>query len=377
MRRPDYLSSARCYALLVRLIYLHDHGERDRTELARGDRMTPLLEVADLRVSYCTSKGARTMALGGVDLRLEAGETLGVLGESGSGKSTLATALLGMLPLSGRVESGAVRFMGRDLLTCDAPELRKIRGERVALIFQEPSQALHPALRVAEQVSDVLAAHKKLSRGALREKVMCVLASIFPTETERIAQSYPHQLSGGQRARVLIAQAICCEPELIVADEPTASLDPETQLEILLLFGRLRQEFQISLIWITHNPALLAGFADRVMVLYAGRVAEMGPTAEVLLSPRHPYTQALLRCLPPAATGDVLAARKTALPVIRGEAATALDADRCLFEPRCDERRQVCGERRPAMTQLSSELGSGLGGGHAVSCVKYVSSMNS
>src|SRR5271156_5992441 len=263
--------------------------------------MTPLLEVEDLYVSYCASNGARTIALSGVNLCLAAGETLGVLGESGSGKSTLATALLGMLPASARGEGGAVR--------------------------------------VAEQVRDVLAAHKNLSRGALREKAMHVLASVFPTETERIAQSYPHQLSGGQRARVLIAQAICCEPALIVADEPTASLDPETQLEISLLFRRLREEFHLSVIWITHNPALLAGFADRVMVLYAGRVAEIGPTAEVLLSPRHPHTQALLRCLPPAA-GDVLAARKTALSVIRGEApVSAMDADRCLFETRCDDRR--------------------------------------
>lgn len=339
--------------------------------------MTALLEVEDLGVSYGASNGARTVALGGVNLRLEAGETLGVLGESGSGKSTLATALLGMLPPNARVEGGAVRLAGHDLLRCDTRELRKIRGERMALIFQEPSQALHPALRVAEQVRDVLTAHKNLSRVALREKAMQVLAAVFPTETERIAQSYPHQLSGGQRARVLIAQAICCEPALIVADEPTASLDPETQLEILFLFQRLREEFHLSLIWITHNPALLAGFADRVMVLYAGRVAEIGPTAEVLLSPRHPYTEALLRCLPPA-TGDGLAARKKALSVIRGEApVTGLDADRCLFEARCDDRRDVCGERKPAMTQLIGGLGDGLGGGHAVSCVKYVSSMNS
>ncbi|MGA2419362.1 MAG: oligopeptide/dipeptide ABC transporter ATP-binding protein, partial [Candidatus Acidiferrum sp.] len=238
-------------------------------------------------------------------------------------------------------------------------------------------QALHPALRVAEQVRDVLAAHKNLSREALREKVMQVLVAVFPTETERIAQSYPHQLSGGQRARVLIAQSICCEPALIVADEPTASLDPETQLEVLLLFKRLREEFHLSLIWITHNPALLAGFADRVMVVYAGRVAEIGPTAEVLLSPRHPYTQALLRCLPPG-VGDGLAARKTALSAIRGEApVTGLAADQCLFEARCDDRRDVCCERKPAMVQLSDEMAGRGRGGHTVSCVKYVSSINS
>jgi oligopeptide/dipeptide ABC transporter ATP-binding protein len=268
-----------------------------------------------------------------------------------------------MLPPGGRIERGAVRFAGRELSKCSAREMEKIRGERMALIFQEPSQALHPALRVAQQVGEVIAAHTKLGRGAVREKARRVLATVFPEEWERIAQSYPHQLSGGQRARVLIAQAICCEPALIVADEPTASLDPETQQEILQLFRKLRAEFNLSLIWITHSPALLAGFADRVMVLYAGRVAEVGPTAEVLFSPRHPYTQALLRCLPPG-PDDGQAGRKTVLPMIAGEPPVAVrEAGRCVFEPRCSERMDVCVGHEPEMVQLSGE--------HQVSCVKY------
>jgi len=325
--------------------------------------MTPLLEVQDLHVSYGAASGQGGVALAGVNLRLLAGETLGVLGESGSGKSTLAAALLRMLPANGIVDRGAVRFDGRELLQCNARKMEKIRGGRMALIFQEPSQALHPALRVSQQVCDVLAAHSDLPRVALRERTRRVLAAVFPTETERIAQSYPHELSGGQRARVLIAQAICCEPALIVADEPTASLDAETQMEILQLFRRLREEFKLALIWITHNPALLAGFADRVMVLYAGRVAEVGPTARVLDSPRHPYTQALLRCLPPG-LGQGYVGRKTELAVIPGVAPMTLrDSGRCVFEARCSDRMDVCISREPELVRV--------GGEQFVSCVKY------
>jgi len=304
------------------------------------------------------------VALADVSLRLLTGETLGVLGESGSGKSTLALALLRMLPPRARVDYGTVKFAGRELLQCDGREMEKIRGARMALIFQEPSQALHPALRVAEQVRDVIDAHKKLRRAALREKTWQALKAVFPTETDRIAQSYPHELSGGQRARVLIAQAICCEPALIVADEPTASLDAETQMDILLLFRRLRQEFKLSLIWITHNPVLLAGFADRVLVLYAGRVAEVGPAAQVLSLPRHPYTRALLRCLPPG-LDDGFLGRKTGLEVISGETPVAMpDAGRCVFEGRCRERMEVCVSGEPELVCA--------GGEHLVSCVKYI-----
>jgi peptide/nickel transport system ATP-binding protein len=304
------------------------------------------------------------VALAGVDLCLQAGETLGVLGESGSGKSTLAAALLRMLPGNARVERGAVRFAGREILTCDARAMEKIRGARMALIFQEPSQALHPMLRMGEQVREVIAAHTGLRGAAMRERTLRVLAAVFPEETGRIAESYAHQLSGGQRARVLIAQAICCKPELIVADEPTASLDAETQMEILRLFGRLRDEFKVAVIWITHNPALLAGFAERVMVLYAGRVVEVGASAEVLFSPRHPYTQGLLRSLPPGLS-DGFGRRKGGLAVIPGEAAPALmDAGRCVFEARCGERMEVCVAGEPEMVRVG-------GGEHLVSCVKY------
>ena len=241
--------------------------------------MAPLLDVQNLRVSYTARTGQCSTALAKVSFALQPGETLGVLGESGSGKSTLAAALLRLLPAKGRIDEGAVHFAGQDLLRATPRELEKIRGDRIALIFQEPSLALHPAIRVLQQIGNVIAAHKSFGRRAVREHARQILAAVFPTETERIANSYPHQLSGGQKARVLIAQAISCGPSLIVADEPTASLDPETQQEILALFRALRQKFNLSVIWITHNPLLLEGFADRVLVLYAGRVVETGPAA--------------------------------------------------------------------------------------------------
>src|SRR6266403_608936 len=328
--------------------------------------MAPLLDVQNLRVSYTARSGQCLTALANVSFALQPGETLGVLGESGSGKSTLAAALLRLLPANGRIERGAVYFEGQDLLRTAPRELEKIRGGRLALIFQEPSLALHPAILVAQQIGDVIAAHKSFGRRYVREQARQILAAVFPTEAERIADSYPHQLSGGQRARVLVAQAISCGPSLIVADEPTASLDPETQQGSLALFRTLRQKFNLSVIWITHNPLLLEGFADRVLVMYAGRVVEAGQTRSVLSSPRHPYTQALLRGLPPRIE-DGFANYKKYLPAIPGEAGVSVAASegcRCLFEPRCTERMVICTEREPGMIQLNST--------HRASCFKHV-----
>ena len=268
-----------------------------------------------------------------------------------------------LLPGNAEIQYGAVLFEGLDLLRAESRALERIRGARIALIFQEPSLALHPTLRIGEQISDVLASHQALSRQALREKTLRILEEVFPVEPARIANSYPHQLSGGQQQRVLIAQAIACGPSLIVADEPTASLDPTTQKEVLSLFQALREKFNLSLILITHNPALLTGLADRVLVLYAGRIAEIGPTEEVLTFPQHPYTRALLECLPgrhdEQATGS-----KPMLPIISGEAPNlAALAGGCRFESRCEGRMELCIQREPAAVAVSEA--------HEVSCFKY------
>ena len=250
------------------------------------------------------------------------------------------------------------------MLQADLRELVRIRGKRIALINQEPSAALHPTMHIGDQVGEVLAAHEHLDKRARRERVRQVLEAVFPAETGRISSSYPHQLSGGQRQRVLIAQAIACGPSIVVADEPTASLDPTTQREILSVFQNLREKFGLAIILITHNPSLLAGLADRVLILYAGRVAEIGPTESVLSTPLHPYTRALLRCLPPLLGTADEANRKTMLPVISGDPPnSALHPQGCRFEPRCPDRFEACGKREPAAVTLND--------GHTVSCFKF------
>ena len=327
--------------------------------------MIAILEIQDLHVSYRSSGGGLCPALTSVSFGLMPGEIMGVLGESGSGKSTLAGSLVRLLPANARITRGAVQFEGTDLLRANADELRQIRGRRISLIFQEPSLALHPTMRVGEQVRQVLAAHDSLGKSALNEQTRQVFDQVFPEEADRISHSYPHQLSGGQRQRVLIAQAIACGPSVVIADEPTASLDPTTQMEILGVFRNLREKLGLAMIFITHNPALLCGFADRVLVLYAGKVAECGSAETVLASPRHPYTKALFHSIPTVfdRPGNT---RKTKLPAILGDSArSSLPIQGCPFEPRCTERMDTCKEREPTRVNLSAS--------HTVSCFKYES----
>jgi oligopeptide/dipeptide ABC transporter ATP-binding protein len=291
------------------------------------------------------------------------GEILGVLGESGSGKSTLAASVLRLLPPNGQIEKGAVLYEGHDLLQANPEELRQIRGGSIALIFQEPSLALHPTIRVGEQVRRVLAAHQRSAKNVLNDRTREVFTQLFPQDTDRILCSYPHQLSGGQRQRALIAQAIACSPSLVIADEPTAALDPVTQMEILGVFRSLREKLGIAMIFITHNPALLSGFADRLLVLYAGQVVEWGPAEIVLKSPQHPYTKALFESLPAISAEDGKN-RKHKLPAIAGNSSpSSLPRQGCSFEPRCTVRMDVCREYEPPLVKL--------GDTHIVSCFKY------
>jgi peptide/nickel transport system ATP-binding protein len=325
--------------------------------------MTPLLKVQGLHVAYSDRMGELCPALAGVNFDLGPGEILGVVGESGSGKSTLAAALLRLLPSNGKIQQGTVLFEGKNLLDASAQDLRKIRGGRIGLIFQEPGSSLHPTMPVGQQVSDVLAAHESLDRHTLSERTSQLLATVFPVDAERISVSYPHELSGGQRQRVLIAQAIACGPSLLIADEPTASLDPTTQQEILQLFQTVRQNFGLAIILITHNPALLVGLADRLLVLYAGRVAEIGPTARVLATPQHPYTAALWRCLP-SHFRQSQGTRKTQMHVIPGDPPDlSIQARGCRFEPRCTARMEVCKSHEPGAVVVGER--------HEVSCFKF------
>lgn len=326
--------------------------------------MAPLLQVQSLRVAYASSDGRVFPALLGVDFELAPGEILGILGESGSGKSTLAAAIPRLLPANGIIRSGSVAFEAKNLLEATSSELRNVRGARIGLILQEPSSSLHPTIRVGQQVSDVIAAHNVLDRRALRNKSLQILESVFPNDAERIFRSFPHELSGGQRQRVLIAQAISCQPSLLIADEPTASLDPATQRDVLQLFRSISKRLGLALILITHNPLLLTGLADRVLVLYAGRVAEIGPAASVLAFPQHPYTAALLHCLPSprafAATNQ--AARLT---VIAGDPPDlSFRAPGCSFEPRCADKMEICVRNEPGVFTV--------GEAHRAACFKFV-----
>jgi len=326
--------------------------------------MTPLLQVQNLRVAYASSDGRLFPALAGVEFELAAGEILGVVGESGSGKSTLAAAIPRLLPDNGIIQSGSVVFDGKNLLGATPSELRNIRGARIGLILQEPSSSLHPTIRVGNQVSDVIAAHNSLDRRALCNKSLQVLESVFPNDAERIFRSFPHELSGGQRQRVLIAQAISCQPSLLIADEPTASLDPATQRDVLQLFRSVSKRLGLALILITHNPLLLAGLADRALVLYAGRVAEIGPAANVLSSPQHPYTTALLHCLP--SLREFAPPKHGArLPMIAGDPPDlSFQASGCSFEPRCTDKMEICVRHEPGAFNV--------GEAHRAACFKFV-----
>lgn len=309
--------------------------------------MEALLEAQNLSVRYHLRTGADVFALTDASFRIAPGEVVGVLGESGSGKSTLAASLLAMMPPNGIITDGEILFEGENLLKLNGSELARIRGKRISLIYQEPSVALHPTMRAGVQVEEVLRAHGEQDKNHRRRAASELFESIFQADASRIYSSYPHQLSGGQRQRVATAQAIACKPSLLIADEPTASLDSVTQREILELLKRLQKELHLAILLITHSPDLLAGFADRVIVLYAGRVVEIGDAKELLTAPSHPYTRMLLSCRPRLQPDDDVRA-DARLPVIPGDPPDlARQIVGCTFEPRCPDRMQVCRERIP------------------------------
>ncbi len=317
--------------------------------------MASVLEIQNLHVSYSSREIRSRPVLSGVSFDLMPGEILGVLGESGSGKSTLAASVLRLLPPNGQIANGAVLFESKNLLQSGREELRQIRGGRIL--------ALHPTIRVGEQVRRVLAAHQTSGKNDLSRRTREIFVQLFPLEADRILRSYPHQLSSGQRQRALIAQAIACNPAIVIADEPTAALDPATQMEILGIFRSLRDTLGLAMIFITHNPALLSGFADRILILYAGQIVEWGPAESVLLWPKHPYTAALFESLP-AISAESEQNHKAKLSAIPGNSSpSSLPRKGCSFEPRCSARMDVCREFDPAPVKL--------GDTRVVSCFKY------
>ena len=310
---------------------------------------SPLLSIRDLTVKYLVgSSSPPAPALFKVDLDVWSGEIVGVLGESGAGKSTLAAAILRMLP-AGAESVGSILFQGQELQQLDEARCRTIRGAQIARIVQEPGLCLNPVMRVGDQIAEVVRAHGRHGRKSRREQSEAMLREVGFSNVERVYKAYPHQLSGGELHRIAIAQALVCRPKLVIADEPTRSLDVTAQGEILNVLRETHRKFGSALIFITHNPALLAGFADRVIIMYAGRIVEGGPVARVFRKPLHPYTKGLLRLFPNSGPNAGWK-RLERLPEIPG---TLTEEDLltpgCVFEPRCSARTAVCRSDAPVV----------------------------
>lgn len=320
----------------------------------RGD---VLLRVCGLSVRY--RSGDKTVrALDQVDLTVRTGEVVGLLGESGSGKSTLASAIIRLLGCNGNHAGGQVWFEGRDLLRLSERELRAIRGARISLVWQDPALTLNPVIAVGNQVAEVLRAHDVLSRKQRWARVLELLSEVGFANPEEIYGAYAHQLSGGQRQRVAIAQAVACKPALIIADEATSKLDAALQKDILDMLDELRGRYETALLLISHDPGLLAAYADRIVVMYAGRVIEEADTSTIFAHPRHPYTQALLSLAAPAASSG-----KSHLPSLDGEVPDLSEARAgCRFEPRCGQRLSQCATADPFEVRFEDDR---------VACFKY------
>jgi oligopeptide/dipeptide ABC transporter ATP-binding protein len=324
--------------------------------------VTGLLRVGGLSVSYAALDHPPVMVLRQLDLEIVAGEVVGILGESGSGKSTLARSILRLLPADALV-NGSILFRDQELLGLSEKQLRRIRGARISLIHQEPGLALSPVMRVGDQIAQVILAHRTLTRKARKLEVESILREVQLVEAERICAAYPHQLSGGELHRVAIAQALACRPDLIIADEPTRSLDVTVQAEVLGVLRNLNQTFGTAILFITHNPALLAGFANRVAVMYAGRVVEIGSASRVFGRPLHPYTRGLLDLMPRSVRAEYSAAACRLPTIPDGPPDLKRLNPGCAFEPRCSRRIEICRIENPE--ELTPESG------HCVSCFNH------
>jgi oligopeptide/dipeptide ABC transporter ATP-binding protein len=301
----------------------------------RTTENSELLSVEHLTTVFDTAAGA-VAAVDDVSFEVRAGETLGLVGESGSGKSVTALSILRLVQPPGRSAGGRVLFNGRDLMTLDEPAMQKVRGAEIALIFQEPMTALNPVFRIGDQIAEALLVHGRATRRDARARAIELLRAVRITHAESRVDDYPHQLSGGMRQRVLIAMALACEPSLVIADEPTTALDVTIQAEILDLLREMRSRLHLSLLLITHDLGVVAETADRVAIMYAGRIVESGPVRDVFRNPAHPYTRGLLASMPGARRGERLRAIDGAVPPL-GDLPAG-----CAFSPRCPDRFEPC-----------------------------------
>jgi peptide/nickel transport system ATP-binding protein len=316
----------------------------------------PLLDVRDLRMVFPTDAG-EARAVDGISFTLDRGDVLGLVGESGCGKSMTALSLMRLVPPPGRITGGRVLFEDRDLLGLTEREMRDVRGARMAMIFQEPMTALNPVLTVGSQVAESVFLHRPVSRRQAWQRATELLVEVGIPDAERRVHDYPHQLSGGMRQRVMIAMAIACDPLLLLADEPTTALDVTIQAEVLALLRSLRDRYGMAVLLITHDLGVVAEQADRVAIMYAGRIVEHATVDELFTRPLHPYTQALLRSMP------VLGARRERLETIPGQvpSLTRLPSG-CAFRDRCPLQIDECATAVPPLEEHPP--------GHLVACIR-------
>lgn len=314
----------------------------------------PLLEVRGLTVVFDVA-GGQAVAVDRMDLIINVGETVALVGESGSGKTAFAFSMLRLIKPPGRVVAGEVRLEGHDLMALNEDRLRDVRGRDVAIIFQEPSTSLNPVMRVGEQIAEAMLIHGETDRADVPTRVVELLRLVGIPAPEFRMRDYPHELSGGMRQRVMIAMALACRPKLLVADEPTTALDVTVQAQVLDLLGELKQQLGMAVLLITHDMGVVAQWSDRLVVIYAGRKMEEGPTAAVLTRPRHPYTMALLAARPEI---DNPAGRLREIPGVV-PAITAIPSG-CAFADRCSLAEAQCREALPRLVTFGS--------GHRAAC---------
>jgi peptide/nickel transport system ATP-binding protein/oligopeptide transport system ATP-binding protein len=320
------------------------------------DGPAPVLEVTDLRTVFATRDGA-VHAVNGVSFAIAPGELLGVVGESGSGKSVTMMSLMGLLPSPpAQVVGGSILYQGREVRAMSDRELRDLRGGEIGFVFQDPMTSLNPVFTVGYQLVEPIRVHLGLSKAAARARAAELLALVGIPDAARRLDDYPHQFSGGMRQRVMIAMALSCDPKVLIADEPTTALDVTIQAQILQIVRELRHKLGMGIIWITHDLGLVAGIADRVMVMYAGLVVEHGPVAELFANPQHPYTRALLGTVP-SVTGE----RARRLKTIEGQPPVlAAEPNYCPFAPRCPHVFNRCRTENPRRELVAP--------GHDVAC---------
>jgi peptide/nickel transport system ATP-binding protein len=321
-----------------------------------------LLDVTNLKTHFFTDEGV-VRAVDGVDMHIDKGETLGVVGESGCGKSVTALSIMKLIPQPpGKIVEGQIVYNGQDLVRLPANRMRKIRGKEISMIFQEPMTSLNPVFTVGEQIAEALRLHEGLGRREAMAKTVDMLKLVHIPNAERRVKEYPHQLSGGMRQRVMIAMALSCNPKLLIADEPTTALDVTIQAQILDLLNELKSKLHMAVMLITHDMGVIAETAQRVIVMYAAKVAEEAPVGDLFKEPLHPYTQGLLRSIPRI---DLDAKEKQRLEAIPGTVPTLRGAiaPGCRFAPRCPFTKPVCTEKDPVIKEVKP--------GHKVACWLY------